>query len=187
MNLYHKYKNWQYKNTFLLALSITLLIYFSGTDFVTEIIARIGNYGYVSAFFAGAFFVSIFTVAPAAVVLYDLADKLNPLLVAVVAGAGAMVGDYILFNFFRDNVFEELTPLTQKIPWPKIVLKTFKTPYFSWAIPLVGAFVIASPVPDEIGIAMMGLCNIKKWQFLLVTFLLNALGILAVVSVAKLV
>lgn len=180
-----RYKNWHFKNTALLILSLILLFLFSEAPFLINTISKIGSLGYVSSFLAGIFFVSIFTVTPASIILFDLASRLNPFLVAVFAGAGAVLGDYIIFRFFQDKVFEELKPLFAKVSLTQILKKTFKTPYFSWVIPLTGAFIIASPFPDEVGICMMGFSNIKRWQFILVTFLLNTVGILVVVTLAN--
>lgn len=62
----------------------------------------------------------------------------------------------------------------------------FKTPYFSWLLPVIGAAVIASPLPDEAGVSLLGLSKIRKWQFFAITFALNAVGIFLIVSVATL-
>ena len=67
----------------------------------------------------GIFFVSTFTVVPAMYVLYVLADKFNPFEVAVFAGLGALLGDYLIFRFLKDKIFEELKPLMERysITW----------------------------------------------------------------------
>ncbi|MEK7660290.1 MAG: hypothetical protein AAB343_03750 [Patescibacteria group bacterium] len=49
----------------------------------------------------------------------------------------------------------------------------------------MGAIIIASPFPDEVGISLMGISQLKNWQFLVISFLLNSLGILFVVTIAK--
>jgi hypothetical protein len=185
MHLQEQYRKWKFKNTSCLAISLLVFAFLYGTPFLSDLISKIGGLGYVSAFFSGTLFVSAFTVAPAAIILYDLADKLNPIAVAIIAGAGAVVGDYLIFRFFKDKVFEELGPLLVKSSLGKLFAKTFKTPYFVWALPLMGAFIIASPLPDEVGLGMMGLSKIKTHQFILITFLLNSLGILLAVTLAR--
>ncbi len=180
-----RWRRWRYKNTCFLLLSLVLFFILAQTPFVDSIIGQIGNLGYLGAFITGIFFVSTFTVAPAAVVLYHLADSLHPIEVALLAGLGAMVGDYIIFRFMKDRVFDELQPLFSKINHP--YLRTlFKTPLFAWTLPVIGAAIIASPLPDEIGVSMLGLSKIRRWQFFVVTFLLNAAGIFIVVVVARL-
>lgn len=179
-----KWKRWHYKNTFLLILSLIAFFYLAKTPAVDRIIRQIGELGYAGAFIAGIFFVSTFTVAPAAVVLYHLADRLHPVEVALLAGLGAMVGDYIIFRFVKDKVFTELTPLMHKLgrPYTRIL---FKSPYFAWLLPLFGAFIIASPFPDEVGVSILGLTKVKRWQFFMLALALNAVGIFIVVTAAR--
>lgn len=182
--LNHKWKHWHYKNISLLLLSLILFWLFADTPIIKGIITYIGNFGYIGAVITGILFVSVFTVAPAAVVLYFLADTLNPLLVALFAGAGAVIGDYLIFIFLRDRVFDELKPIFLK-SGGNILVKLFKTPYFAWLLPVVGAFIIASPFPDEVGLGLLGASKLKNWQFLLLTFLLNSLGIFFIIIAAK--
>ena len=179
-----KYKKWQYKNAALLIVGLVLLFYFADSHIVQSTVSRIGSWGYFGAFLTGIFFVSTFTVAPAVYVLYNLADKLNAFEVAVFAGLGALVGDYLLFRFLKDRVFEELKPVFEKLGG-NYLIRIFRTPYFSWFVPLLGAAIIASPFPDELGVSMMGLSKLKNWQFMLLSFVLNAVGIFVVIVLAK--
>lgn len=181
----HHWRRWRYKNTALLVVSLVAFFYLARTPFVDSIIRQIGGLGYLGAFITGIFFVSTFTVAPAAVVLYHLADNLHPIEVALLAGLGAMVGDYIIFRFMKDRVFDELRPIFSKINHPYL-RSLFKTPFFAWTLPVIGAAIIASPLPDEVGVSMLGLSKIRRWQFFLVTFLLNAAGIFFIVAATKL-
>lgn len=178
------YKSWQYKNTFLLLLGLAALFYFADSNIIQNIIIKIGSWGYLGAVITGIFFVSTFTVAPAIYVLYNLAEKLNPFEIALFAGIGALVGDYIIFRFLKDRVFEELKPIFMKLGGNYLV-RIFRTPYFAWLVPLVGAAIIASPFPDEAGIGLLGLSKLKNWQFMLISFLLNAMGIFITIILAK--
>ena len=179
-----EWRNWPYKNTTYLILSLIVFFYFLEDGFVQSIIKEIGNFGYLGALITGIFFVSAFTIAPAVVVLYDLAEVLNPFYLAVFAGIGAVVGDWLIFRFLRERIFEELAPIFNKLggSWIK---KLFYTPYFIWLLSFLGAFIIASPMPDEIGISLLGLSQIKNWQFLAVSFLLNASGIFFLIIVVR--
>ncbi|MBW3538044.1 hypothetical protein KY386_00955 [Candidatus Parcubacteria bacterium] len=179
-----RWRNWPFKNTTLLITSLVLFYALADSPIVRTVIDRAGELGYIGAFAAGIFFVSTFTVAPAAVVLFHLADLLNPVEVALLAATGAMLGDYVIFRFLKDRVFDELGGLFMRMGG-SYVFDLFKTPFFAWMLPLVGGIMIASPLPDELGISLMGLSKLKKWQFLAATFTLNALGILTVVTLAR--
>lgn len=169
----------------MLLMSLAAFFWLAKTPLVESAIREVGTFGYLGAFITGIFFVSTFTVAPAAVILFNLADTLHTIEVALLAGLGAMVGDYVIFRFMKDKVFEELLPVIRKLHTTRIKV-LFKSPYFAWVLPVAGAFVIASPLPDEAGITMLGLSKIKKWQFVLLAFVLNAVGIFLVVSATRL-
>lgn len=179
-----KQKRWKYRNTALLGLSLVLVFFLADTDIAHALITEIGTYGYLGAAIVGVFFVSTFTVAPASVVLFHLAQDFNPGLIALFAGAGGVVGDLIIFRFLRDGVFDELKPLFTRYGGSHLAV-LLRTPYFAWLTPVIGAVIIASPLPDEIGVALMGLSRIKLWQFVLLAFILDSLGIFAVVLLAR--
>lgn len=181
----NKWRHWHYKNTTLLLLSAALFFYLAKTPVADNLIQQAGTLGYIGAFFAGLFFVSTFTAAPAAVVLFHLAERLHPVEIALLAGAGGVVGDYVIFRFMKDKIFAELRYLFLKRGKP--VRALFKSPYFGWLTPIFGAILVASPVPDEVGVSMMGLSKMSTRQFLLIAFLLDVVGIFLIVSAARLI
>ncbi|KKR21507.1 MAG: hypothetical protein UT48_C0007G0028 [Parcubacteria group bacterium GW2011_GWE2_39_37] len=175
---------WKYKNTFLLLVSLIVLYFVAETEFVKQFIAKIGEWGYFGAFLVGIFFVSTFTVAPSVLVIYYLAQSLNPWEVAIFAGIGAVIGDALIFSFLRDGIFDEIRPLFSFFQKP-LFLRMINSSYFAWFLPIIGALIIASPFPDEIGISLMGLSKIKRWQFLIVSFVLNSAGLLIITTLAR--
>lgn len=96
--IFKKYHYWNYKNTFLLIISLIIFCYFANSPQLYYLVKKMGTLGFLGAFLAGILFVSAFTVAPALVILFDLAKMLNPILVAICAGAGSVVGDYFILN-----------------------------------------------------------------------------------------
>ncbi|KKU79656.1 MAG: hypothetical protein UY04_C0005G0031 [Parcubacteria group bacterium GW2011_GWA2_47_7] len=182
--LIEQYRGWRYKNTMLLIVSLVAFFYLLKTSVMNELLVSTAHLGYAGSFLAGIFFVSTFTVAPAIVVLYHLAELFNPLYVALTAGLGAVIGDFLIFRFFKDYVFDELRPILKKLgdhPFVRIL----STPYFVWFLPVLGAVIIASPLPDEVGIGLMGISRMKSWQFLILAFALNSIGIFFVVTLAS--
>ena len=187
MHSLKKWRRFKYENTLLLVFSLILVFYLAQTPLLDTVIAAAGELSYLGAFIVGIFFVSTFTVAPAVVVLYHLADTtLHPVEVALLAGLGAMVGDYFIFRFVKDRVFDELKPLFLKFKHRNFDL-LYESPFFAWLFPVFGAILIASPLPDEAGVSMLGMTKLKKWQFLMLAFVLNSIGILATVLIARLI
>jgi hypothetical protein len=177
--------NWALPNTTLLLLGVVLLWLMAQLPDVRAFIESLGYLGRLGALLAGVFFVSTYTVVPAGYVLFELAKYQNPLEVALFAGVGAMVGDFVIFRFVRDGVMEELQPHFLWIQRRPSVRQLFKTPYFAWLAPVVGAIIIASPLPDELGIGLLGASRMKSGTFLVLTYVLNVAGIFLIVLAAR--
>ena len=177
-------ETWAFKNTSLLIASLVILLILADTPTAHSLISHIGSYGYLGAFITGIFFTSTFTIAPASVVLFHLAQEYNAFLIALSAGAGGVLGDLLIFRVLKDGIFEEFAPVMKRLRRQHL-FTLFKSRYFLWLAPFIGALIIASPLPDEIGIGLMGLSKIKQWQFILLTFALNTTGILVIVLIAQ--
>ncbi len=161
-------------------LSLTALFILADSAPVQKLLHDVSSYGYVGTFIAGIFFVSTFTIAPASLVLLHLADSQPLAMLVLVAGLGGMIGDLLIFRFFKDQIFSELAPLFSRITG-KGMWCLACSPYFSWLMPVFGALIIVSPFPDEIGVGLMGVSKIKTWQFMALTFVLNVFGVLLII------
>lgn len=182
MESWHRLK---YKNLTLLFFSIILAVFLSRLESFHALLLNLGSFGYLGAFIAGILFVSTFTVATGAVILRVLAEKLSPLEIGIIAGFGAVLGDFTIFKFVKDGLVNEVREVYEKIDHGNHLLKLLHTKYFSWMFPIFGAIVIASPLPDEIGVSLLGIGKMKSYQFLILSFILNAVGIFLVVSASK--
>lgn len=178
-------KSFRYKNLTLVFLGILLAFFLSKYSPFHQFLLQIGNFGYLGAFFAGILFVSTFTAATGMVILFILAEKLSPLEIGIIAGLGAVIGDFAIFRFVKDNLFSEIEPIYEKLGGNHLT-KILHTKYFSWTLPVIGAIIIASPLPDEVGVSLIGIGKLKTYQFFIISFVLNALGIFLVISVSLL-
>ncbi len=183
MNLWH---SWKYKNLTILFFSLVAAFILSRYEPFHNFLLNLGELGYIGAFIAGILFVFTFTIATGAVILFVLAENLSPVEIGIIAGLGGVVGDFIIFRFIKDNLIVEIIPIYRELGGSHIT-KTLHTKYFSWTLPVIGAIIIASPLPDEIGVSLMGISKMKTYQFLLVSFVLNAIGIFLVVSASLII
>ena len=147
----------------------------------------IAGLGYSGTFVAGIMFTYGFTVAPATAVFLILAQHQNIYLASLIGGLGALIGDLFIFSFIRRSFADEIRRLSRE----KIVK------YFNgrlpgrlkeYLLPAVAGFVIASPLPDEIGVAMLAASKIISIKlFSIVSYVLNTLGILAIFLIGNVV
>ncbi len=171
-----KYKNFKYKNTVILLIGILFALYIARFEPFNDFLLRLGGWGYLGAFIAGILFVWIFSVPTAIVILLTLSEFISPIEIGIIAGAGAVVGDLLIFKFVRNRLSEELTDIYDNFGG-SYVKRIFHSKYFNWTLPIIGAIIIASPFPDELGVSLLGISKMKTLNFIILSFVLNSLGI----------
>lgn len=143
--------------------------------------------GYIGTFLAGIFFAYGFTAAPATAILLILAKEQNIFLAGFIGGVGALVGDLIIFNFVRYSLDDEIKKLSKE----KIILYiNHKTPnlFKKYLVPVVAGFIIASPLPDEIGVSLLVASRtISIKIFSIISYILNTVGIFVILFVGNLI
>lgn len=177
-------KHWHYPNLTLLAISVAATVWLFYSGHLGGVVALFGKLGYLGVFLAGLMFVSTFTILPATAILFAFAQGLPALPVALVGAAGAMIMDYLAFRFIRDHLLAELNPFLKMLRIYRPV-NILRTKYFAWLAPVVGAIVIASPLPDELGLTLLGLTKISASRFITLTFTMNFVGILLIALAAR--
>ena len=174
----------RYRYTISLIVSIMVVALWASTESFSDAVQIIERLGYIGYFGVGMMFVSTFTVTPAAVVLFRLAESMHILPLALIAGMGAVCGDLLLYNYLRDKVFVELKPFFGFIGRSSLG-RLFQSRHLAWSLPVLGAIIIASPLPDELGIALLGGSKFNRWQFIALSYVLNTAGIVVILTLAK--
>ncbi len=181
---WHRY---HYKNLTYLGISLVISFFLFRIQFFQDFLSHLGNYGYFGALVGGALFVSTFTVSIGAVVLLFLAKTLNPIEIGLIAGVGAVLSDLTIFHFVRNKgLMSEIKHFFHYFGGDKIS-HLIHTKYFSWTLPVIGALIIASPLPDELGVSLMGISKMKTQDFILLSFVLNSIGIFLAVTAASVI
>lgn len=175
------WKSWHYKNLSIFTISILIAFGLSKCQNFHTFLINLGSFGYVGAFFAGFLFVSTFTVATGALILLILAEELSPIEIGLIAGLGAVVGDLTIFKFIKDNLLEEVKPIFNHFGGNHFK-HILHTKYFSWTLPVIGAIIIASPLPDEIGVSLLGIAKMKAYKFIILSYILNSIGIFLIIT-----
>lgn len=138
----------------------------------------------LGVFVSGLFFTSAFTTPLSIVALGELSLTVPVWTVAVIGALGAMIGDLIIFTFIRDTFQEDIEEYLKIHPHRKIQ-HFFRKRMFRWLTPCIGALIIASPLPDELGLALMGMSRMKRRDLIVISFLFNFFGILLIAGLAR--
>ena len=104
-----------------------------------------------------------------------MAKSLNIFVAGFIGGLGSLVGDLLIFEFIKVGFSDEI----QKLGHEKLLMK-IKMPVIvrSYLAIIVGAIIIASPLPDELGVSIMAMSHISIRNFIFMDYLLNTSGIL---------
>jgi uncharacterized membrane protein YdjX (TVP38/TMEM64 family) len=145
------------------------------------------NFGYLAAPVAGLLFASTFTVASGMLLLLTLAKSLSPVLLIILGAAGAVTGDWLIFRFVHRGIEEEAAPIFAELEKETHVHKIMHTRYFAWTLPVIGAFVLVSPLPDELGVSLLGLSQVSKKRFLLISAASHTVGMILILTVGWIV
>jgi len=165
----------------VIAVSVVFAIWLSQSELLIEILNKTQQSKFWGSLIGGLFFTSIFTTAPAIVVLSDVAQTNSAIYVAAVGALGALLGDMLMFKFLRDRVAKDFYALFHVDPNQRY----FRIPRFRWLSVLLGGFIIASPFPDELGLAILGFSNTKTNWVVPISYFFNFLGILAIASIVN--
>ncbi len=166
-------------DVFLFFTSIVLAFFIVEAEIVSKLLVLVGGSQWLVSFIAGMFFTSLFTTAPALVILGELSQSENIFLVALIGGLGSMVGDYLLFWFVKNHLTTDLSLISEDSHFRRVA-RILKRNYFHRILPIVGVLFLISPLPDEPALALLGLSSISSRSFLLLSFLTHAAGILVV-------
>lgn len=169
----------------LIAVSVVIAWWLVRNGVIALIFDQTKNFLIVGSFVAGLFFTSVFTIAPAIVMFGELAQENGHLLtMAIIGGLGAAIGDLVLFRFVRDRFMEDLSAAVGKVRL-RHTLHVLRFSPVRWLFAFAGAAIIASPLPDELGLMLMGVAKMPTVLFIPLVFAMNAVGIFLIGAVAR--
>lgn len=179
-----KFRSHVRRDLLLFALSTIAAILLSQMGVLEQLFHLNVKSEYIAAFIAGILFTSFLTTPFAIATFLSLAPEMNVPLMVLIGASGAVFGDLFLFGIIRNTFKEDLDYLVKKEKIGQRFKAVFQRRAFRWIIPFVGALIIASPLPDELGIALMGVSSMRVHVLLPISFAMNALGISLVALIA---
>lgn len=169
---------YEYKHTTAAILALILFVVLLDTAVLNGPFSYLESQEYLGGFIVGILSASFFTAAPAAVLLVHLAqNNLDPLALAVLVGAGGAVGDLLLLLFFEERIYHELLPVFRRLRF-KWAGKRQPRRRRRMSVPLLltGSAVIMTPLPDEVGIGMLGISRFPQIFVFVICLSLDTLG-----------
>lgn len=171
----------------LCIIVIAVIVFYGGKNY-----APFHNFlvslGYLGTFLGGIFYAYGFTATPATAVLLVLAQEQNILLAGLIGGFGALLSDYVIFLFVRTSFIEEIRRL-QKEKIMRLLAKEGNVlfgNYRKYALLAFAGFLIASPLPTEIGVTLMASSKyISTKKFMIIAYALHTAGIFTILLIGN--
>ena len=172
------------KDVCLLLVSLGIAAVLLLTPSVERLLTSSMETEMLTSFIAGIFFTSVVTTPAAIVALVEIGTASSPWLVALIGGLGAVIGDLVLFRFIKTHFNTDMEQFLKTRRLRNIFsLSRFRS--FTWLLPFLGGLIIASPLPDELGVTLLGVTRLPAKTFIVISYLSNFLGILLIALVAK--
>ena len=172
------------RDSLVLIASIALAVFLVNSGVIHTLASFLGSWSFVGVLIAGGLFSSIVTTAPAAAVLGELSQSFSPLWVAAVGAFGSALADAALFSLMRGHIAADAKYLLS-FSRRGNGFSLGHTRLMHYLLTVIGALCIALPIlPDEAGVALLGLSKLSRPRFFLIAYALNFAGILAVGLVA---
>jgi len=178
----------KYPKLLLLILLSVLAYHIFSNDAVQNYVANLDGLGYLGIFVAGMCFSFGFST-PFAIGFFVISQPDNILLAALIGGAGALVSDLFIFKLIRFSFMDEFKRL-EKTDAIRTINKPLNSRWIHrikiYLLYIFAGIVIASPLPDELGVSMLaGLSKIKTHVLAIISFIMNSFGIFLMLLIGK--
>ncbi len=175
------------RDILIIGVSILVTVLLAKSGLISYILGIEGFLKPVAILIGGALFTTVFTIAPASLGLIEIGQSTPAVVVALIGGLGAMVVDIIMASFVRKDIAKDLGAIRIKrfsLKWHFVSL--FHFGFLKWLSFLLGLAVIASPLPDELGLFFIGISKVNPKYLPLLFFVANFVGIYTLVSLSHL-
>jgi hypothetical protein len=149
----------------------------------------IGKYfassGVIDVIIAGILYAFSFTSFTASILFFELGKTGDTLTLSLLGGLGSVVADLVILKTAKISFHREFE-LLYKETFFRYIFRPFPRPLLHTLKIIIAMIIIASPLPDEAGVALLANGYIlPKKIFVLLSFFLNFLGIYSILALGK--
>lgn len=168
----------------MIAASVVVTVVLAQSGMITRFLNATSHLKILETFLAGSLFTSAFTTPIAIGFLGTIARTTSVVQTALIGALGSVCGDLVIFKFVRDRLSEDVLGLLGKKGSTRL-RHIFHRRIFHWFTPFVAALIFASPLPDELGVMLLGFVHTKTALFLPYSYVANFIGILIIGLLAR--
>ncbi|MEK7528096.1 MAG: hypothetical protein AAB574_03725 [Patescibacteria group bacterium] len=180
---HHSHKS---RNIFLLCLGLFFAYLLYRSPLFPNLVAYLIRFGYLGGLLGGFLFSSTLTAIIGLLLILSLAPHLSLFGLVSAAALGAVIGDIVIFYLIRNKIDHDSSFAPQLFIRYHLT-KLFHSRYFSWTLPIVGALIIMSPLPDELGISLFSVAHTPVEEFAFVSLMSRTFILFLLISAASLI
>jgi len=185
----HHLFRFKYPKLFIFVLCIILAYFIFSNSLIKDKIFHLENLSYLGVFIAGFFFSFGFTT-PFAIGFFLASQPPSIFLAAILGGFGALLADLFIFKLIKITFYDEFKKIERTKTFKEIdgfYRLLFKRKIRHYLTFIFAGIIIASPLPDEIGVALLaGATKISPFIFAVISFLFNFTGIFLILLLSSL-
>lgn len=176
----------KYPKLFLLILVSIFTYYLFSTEYINGLITSLNGGGYIYALLFGCLFTFGFST-PISIGFFLSYSPDNILIAALIGGIGAVVSDLTIFKLIKFSFMDEFEQLKKEKSFIKlnnIFRLKISEKIKLYLMFLFAGLIIASPLPDEVGVTMLaGLSKIDVYKLAILGFIFNSIGIYVILLI----
>jgi len=180
--------HFKYPKLLFLIISIIAAYFLFSNPIVGDYIGKIENFGYIGFLIAGILFSFGFS-APFAVGFFITSEPSSLILASFFGAFGGTIGNIIIFKSIRISFLNEIKNLEEEKPvraLHNIVKNNFHIKMSVYLLYIFAGIIIASPLPNEIGVALLAtIKHIKIKTLNILSFVFNGIGILIILLLSR--
>lgn len=180
--------HFKYPKLLLLIISIIAAYILFSNPTISAFVGKLEGLGYMGFFIAGILFSFGFS-APFAVGFFVTSEPSSLILASIIGALGGTLGNLIIFKSIRGSFLEELKELENEKPIKaihNIVKNDFHIKMSAYLLYVLAGIIIASPLPNEIGVALLAtIKHIKIRTLNILSFIFNGLGIIIILLLSR--
>jgi hypothetical protein len=176
----------RFRNVLLLFFGLLLTYILYRSSFFSNLVSQLVRFGYLGGLLGGFLFSSTLTAIIGLLLVLSLVPHLNLFGLVSAAALGAVIGDIIIFYLIRNKIDHDSSFAPQLFTRYHLT-KLFHSRYFSWTLPIIGALIIMSPLPDELGISLFSVSHVPVEEFAFVSLMSRTFIFFLVISAASLI
>ncbi len=168
----------------ILIFSVIIAVFLHKLGFFNPVLALVGKLKIFGAFLGGILYASGITVGPSAVFLVNLAKSNSVMTLSVVGGLGVALGDIVLSRLVLPLITSDIREALESVH-NGTARGIIRSAALKWALPIIGFMIIVSPLPDEIGLALLGLSNFRFFKLFPLLWVAHSVGIFFLITVGQ--